>query len=104
MIFYAGTWSAWSGPPEFHGYDGFLRFFAEWVEPYDEWTQEVERIIDAGDQHAITITRQKARLRDSGAWVEQRTGYLYTIENGRVVRGEVHSPPEGALAAAGLSD
>ena len=54
--------------------------------------QEVERFIGVDDGRVITITWQRARLRDSNSWVEQRTGYLYTIENGKMVRGEVYAP------------
>ena len=39
VVWHAASWSAWSGPPEYHGHDGFMRFFAEWVRPYAEWTR-----------------------------------------------------------------
>ena len=49
-------------------------------------------------------TLQRGRLRGSDSWVELRAGFLYTVENGLIVRGEVHTTFGDALEAAGLSD
>ncbi len=80
-----------------------MAFFAEWASPHDEWTQDFERIIDASHGQVITFTCQRARLRGTEDWLELRTGYLYTLDDGLIVRGEVYVPPEEALKAAGLS-
>jgi ketosteroid isomerase-like protein len=104
LVWHLGSWSEWSGPPEFRGRDGFMNFFAGWVDAYEEWTQEVESMIDAGNGHVVVTTRQRGRLQDSDAWVELRASFLYTIENGNLVRGEVYATTEEALEAAGLQE
>ena len=79
-----------------------MEFFAEWTDAYDEWTQEIESVIDAGDGHVVVTTRQRGRLRGSDSWVALRVGFLYTVEKGRLVRADVYTNPEEALEAAGL--
>jgi ketosteroid isomerase-like protein len=102
LVWHVGSWSAWAGQPEFHGRDGFLQFFAEWVDAYEEWTQEVENYIDAGDSQVIATTLQRGRLRGSDSWVALRAAFLYTVGNGLIQRVEVYASPEEALEAAGL--
>ena len=101
IVWHAGSWAAWPGRSEYRGHEGFLRFFSEWVEPYEEWTQEDENFIDAGGAHVVTETLQRGRLRGTDSWVELRLAFLYTIEDGQLVRGEVYASPEDALEAAG---
>ena len=43
-----GTYSGWPGKREL-GLDEFLEFRTGWMEPYDEWHYEAERILDAGE-------------------------------------------------------
>jgi ketosteroid isomerase-like protein len=101
LVWHVGSWSAWPGRPEFHGHDGFREFFAEWTDAYEEWTLEVESIIDAGNGRVVVAARQRGRLRGSDSWVALRAGLLYTVESGLLVRAEVYVSPEEALEAAG---
>ena len=98
------SWPSWSGQPQFHGRDGFMEFFAEWTGAYEEWGQEIEDIIDAGDNQVLEVNRQRGRLRGSNSWVALRLGILYTLKNGLITRAEVYASPEEALDAAGLSE
>jgi len=104
IVWHAGSWAEWPGQSDYRGHAGFSRFFAEWVEPYEEWTQEDENVIDAGGDHVVTATLQRGRLRGTDSWVELRLAFLYTIEDGQIVRGEVYASPEAALEAAGPAD
>jgi ketosteroid isomerase-like protein len=104
LVWHVGSWSAWPGQPEYHGRDGFSEFFGEWVGAYEEWTQEDENYIDAGDSQVVTTTLQRGRLRGSDSWVELRVAFLYRIENGLIARAEVYASPEAALEAAELSE
>jgi hypothetical protein len=49
LVWHVGTWSDWTGEPEFHGQAGFLDFSPEWTDAYEDWSQEVEDITEAGD-------------------------------------------------------
>jgi ketosteroid isomerase-like protein len=104
LVWHVGSWSAWTGQAEFHGRDGFKGFFAEWTDAYEEWTQEMESIIDAGDSHVVVTTSQRGRLKGSGSWVTLRVAFLYTIEHGLLVRGDIYASTEEALEAAGLEE
>jgi ketosteroid isomerase-like protein len=98
------SWPAWSGQQEFHGLDGFVAFFAEWIEPYSEWDQEVEGVIDAGGSQVVETTRQRGRLQGSASWLEWRYAIVYTIEEGLIRRGKLYATPEEALEAAGMQE
>jgi ketosteroid isomerase-like protein len=92
----------WPGDATSRGPDGFMEMFRDWVEPYEEWTQDLERVIDAGDEQVLVVARQRGRLRGADAWVELRYSVVYTLESGQIHRAEVYSDPEEALEAAGL--
>jgi ketosteroid isomerase-like protein len=104
FIWDLSSWPAWSGEPEFHGIDGFMAFFAEWIEAYEEWDQEVEGVVDAGGSQVVEITRQRGRLRGSDSWIEWRYAIVYTVEDGLIRRGKLYASPEDALEAAGLRE
>jgi ketosteroid isomerase-like protein len=94
----------WSGQAEFHDADGFREFFAEWFDAYDEWTQEVQEFIPAGETQVVVTTVQRGRLRGSDAWVDLRTAFLDTVEDGLIKRIEVYEGRKEALEAVGLSE
>jgi ketosteroid isomerase-like protein len=98
------SWPVWPGHAEFHGPDGFREFFAEWIEPYEEWTSESESFIDAGDRQVVVTTVQRGRLRGSDSWVDLRAAFLWTVEDGYIRRIQVYEKPEDALEAAGLRE
>jgi ketosteroid isomerase-like protein len=101
FIWHAGSWTAWTGPSEYHGTDGFAQFFAEWIAAYDDWKQNVKEIIDAGSQ-VVVIARQRGRLHDSDSWVDLEAGFVYTIEDGLLARVDVYGNRDDALKAVGL--
>jgi ketosteroid isomerase-like protein len=104
LVWDMGSWSAWPGQPVFHGRDGFIEFFTEWTDAYEEWTQEFESFTDVGDSQVVVTGRQRGRLRGSDSWVALRLGFLYTVENGLIMRAEIYGSPEEALEAAGLRE
>jgi ketosteroid isomerase-like protein len=64
---------------------------------------ELEELIDQGDR-VVVIGTLHGRGRGSGAEVERRQGYIWTIRDGKAVRFEWFNDPRGALEAAGLSE
>jgi ketosteroid isomerase-like protein len=98
------TYSGWPGPREFRSMDEFLEFRAAWMEPYDEWRYDVEKILDAGVNRVVATFHQRGKLRDSDSWVEMHYGFVYTVEEGLIMRTELYATPEEALEAAGLRD
>ena len=64
---------------------------------------EIEELIDRGDR-VIVIGTLHGMGRGSGADVERRHGYIWTIRDGKAVRFEWFNDPREALEAAGLSE
>jgi hypothetical protein len=94
----------WPGQQEFTGIDGFNYWFASWIEPYSEWVQEIVRLQDAGRNQVVGTIRQRARLRDSGSWVDLQYGILCRLREGVIQRAQLYTPPGEAPKAAGLSE
>ena len=86
-----------------HSSDEFLELRAAWMEPYDEWMYDVEKILDAGGSRVVATFCQRGRPHDSDSWVEMHYGLVYTIEDGLISRADFYATPEEALEAAGLS-
>jgi ketosteroid isomerase-like protein len=104
LVWDMSTFRGWPGTDRFRGRDGFMEFFGQWIEPYERWTQEVERVIDAGGNRVVAIGKQRGRPRGADSWVALRFGMLYTLENGEIVRAEAYATPEEALEAAGVRE
>jgi len=88
-----GTW---------HGPAGVREFFRRWVGPFDEWSYEFGDAIDAGDSVVVHI-HQWGRGTGSGVTVESEFWQVWTIRDGKVVRGTHHPEKAEALEAVGLS-
>ena len=70
---------------------------------FDHVELEIEDFVDAGD-HVVVIVTMHARGRGSGATVNRRQGYVWTIANGQAVRFSWFNDPTVALEAVGLSE
>jgi ketosteroid isomerase-like protein len=98
------TVSGFPDQPTFHSIDEFLQFRAAWMEPYDEWSYEPEKFLDAGESRVLVLFHQRGRLRDSGSWVEQHYGILYTVGEGLLSEAVMYADRNKALEAAGLRE
>jgi ketosteroid isomerase-like protein len=87
--------------PIYHGPEGVRDFFRRWIGAFDEWGYEVAETIDAADSVVVHI-RQWGRGKGSGVAVEQRFWQVWTIRDGKVIRGTLHTDKAEALDAAGL--
>src|SRR4051812_16308272 len=89
--------------PVYRGREGFVEFMGTWTEDF-EWSIDLERVIDAGDDRVVAMFHQHATGKASGAPVELHMALLYELENGRVVRMQNFRDPAEALEAAGLRE
>jgi ketosteroid isomerase-like protein len=62
---------------------------------------EIDEMLDAGDRVVVLATLY-GRGRGSGADVERRQGYIWTLRDGKATRFEWFNTPDEALQAAGL--
>ena len=99
----------WVMPPTpgfrevYKGREGFDEFLEQLTEDFD-WTIDLERVIDAGDDQVVAVFHQRATAKASGVPVEVRRGLLYDLKDGRIVRFTNYLDPADALKAAGLSE
>ncbi len=89
--------------PVYRGREGFVEFMGTWTEDF-EWSIDLERVIDAGDDRVVAMFHQHATGKGSGATVELHMALLYELENGRVIRMQNFLDPAEALEAAGLRE
>jgi ketosteroid isomerase-like protein len=84
----------------FHGHEGYLKWVGDWLEAWDEFKIEVQRVAPVGDRHVVTAVRQTGRGRGSGVPVEMKAAYMLEIRDRKLVRFHMYSTLEEALEAA----
>ena len=90
------------GETEHHGVPGSLAALAEISLIWDSWQQELERVLDAGDERVVALLRFRAKGRESAVPVESPWAMVVTLRNGRIVTSRVFLTHDEALKAAGL--
>jgi ketosteroid isomerase-like protein len=92
-------------PPTYRGREAFREFMQTWTQDaFQDWSVEVERLIDAGSNRVVAFLHQRAIGRESGVPVELHMATLYELEDGRIVRMRHFLDREDALKAVGLSE
>jgi ketosteroid isomerase-like protein len=86
--------------PTFHGYDGWIAFWREWLEPWDHFEYTLDNFAVAGEDVLLDLAIT-ARGRHSGVPVELRVAQVWTVRNGRIVRLRVFDTREDAERAVG---
>jgi ketosteroid isomerase-like protein len=95
-------WSATEGT--FHGIDGVVTMFIEWMEPWDEHSIDPEEFIESGDHRVLATIRLSGRGTRSGMEIDQRFFHLYTLRDGKINRVVEYVDRDRALQAAGLRE
>jgi uncharacterized protein len=80
------------------GRESFERFLRGWLESFDEFRVEPERIVERDDR-LIAVVRQTGKGRSSGAHVDARLAHVWTVGDDKAVRWEAFGDPEEALRA-----
>jgi ketosteroid isomerase-like protein len=85
-----------------HGREQILGYFEEWAGMLDDLRFDVAEYRDGGD-HVVAIGISRGTGKGGGVPVEVPLSFLYTFEDGELVRIEEFLDPGEALVAAGLS-
>lgn len=88
---------------EWHGLEGLRQATVDYLNVWEDYQFEVERMIDLGDRILI-LEKQTARGRRSGAVISQDVGALLTLRDGLIVRWEYYWERADALEAAGVQE
>jgi ketosteroid isomerase-like protein len=78
------------------GRDSFERFLRSWLESFDGFRVEPERVVERGDE-LVVVVRQSGTGRASGLSVETRLAHVWTVADGKAVRWEAVADPEAVL-------
>jgi ketosteroid isomerase-like protein len=92
------------GKSVWRGREGFVEFIRTWTEEFEDWSIQVERMIDAGDDRVVALTRQTATGKRSGVPVELSLGQVYELEDGRIARVTNYIGHAEAFEAVGLRE
>jgi ketosteroid isomerase-like protein len=85
----------------FHGLEGFVEGWRDWLAPFDRYELQVRDIVDASDEEVLVLTHVRARTHRDGVTVEHDPGAVFTVRNGRVVRVRFFLERDEAFAAVG---
>jgi ketosteroid isomerase-like protein len=83
----------------YRGFDGVRRFWGEFLSAWESYKVEPLSFYDAGDQVAVVV---HIVGRTHALEVDETRSSLLTLRDGRVVRVQSFSDPDGAREAAGL--
>jgi ketosteroid isomerase-like protein len=87
----------------YRGHEGVRQSWERWLEQWQDYELEAERIVDFGDEVFVVFT-ERARGRTSGATVTMRNFMVLTFLEGRIVRYREFYDEAAALAAAGRTE
>ena len=87
-----------------HGRDALARYLADWAETFADFSTELEEAEAIDDDRVVAVGRAAGRARVSGVETELRVAILYTVRDGRIVRGREYMTKDEALAAASQLD
>ena len=102
------NWRAIEGAPddvgEMDGAAAVRRYFQEWIDMFDGITNVPQELRDVGDDRVVAAQHATGRAKISGAKTELRYAVVYTVRDGKIVRGREYMELEEALEAVGLGD
>lgn len=85
------------------GIEAVLSYIDRWTGEWDDYEQDVESLLDAGDSVVATI-HFRGRGKASGIEADARLYEVWTVRQGRVVRMDEYGERAEALEAVGLPE
>ena len=87
----------------YRGHEGVRESWERWLENFDEYGFEIERISDHGDR-VLVVAVEHGRGSASAAEVSAHIYLVFTFRAGKVLRYQEFYEEEQALEAVGLSE
>jgi ketosteroid isomerase-like protein len=97
-------WTAPEVGTTYQGREGVRQRLEEWLESFDDYRYEVQRIVDCGGDEVLVVATEVGRGAMSGAEVRSTNYELLTIRDGMIVRIREYYEETIALEAAGLRE
>jgi ketosteroid isomerase-like protein len=86
---------------EMHGREAVRRYLEDWIDVFDDVTNVPEELLDIGDDRVLAVQRATGRAKASGVETEIRYAVVYTLREGKIVRGREYMDRKQALEAVG---
>ena len=97
------TPAEWPGADEYYGTEGMDQFLSDWMATFDDWSYELEEVIEGEGGKVVVLGVQRGVNRGAGVPVEMRLAQVWTLDDDlRAVRMEMYTDRAAGLAAAGL--
>jgi ketosteroid isomerase-like protein len=90
-------------PQTYRGHRGLLQAYADWTADFSDFEMSTEEVIGIGEK-VMVEARQRARGQSSGAPVEGRFWFVYTVRSSKVERLDIFITRDQALDAVGVDD
>ena len=87
-----------------HGPEGARLALAEWVDEWDEYELQTERVLQASESRVAVLFHERGRARGSGVPIAQVGVTVFTLRGGLIVEIRPRLDRERALRELGLSD
>jgi ketosteroid isomerase-like protein len=84
-----------------YGEQALRRYYADWVEMFDEIRAKVEKVLFDSPERCAVVVRNSGRSSGSSALVHGRYYVVCTVRNGRIVSGREYETESEALEAVG---
>ena len=86
----------------YRGLDGFRQTWLDWLEPWDTYRTEIERLIDCGDD-VLAVVQDYGRRRGMSAEVKLLGAAVWTVREGKLARAFFYADRVDAVREVGLS-
>ncbi len=83
------------------GHAGVRESWEQWLDHWDDYGFEVERVVDCGD-HVLVVAQEHGRGAVSGATVSARNYMVVTFRDRKILRYREFYDETAAMEAAGL--
>jgi ketosteroid isomerase-like protein len=88
----------------YRGHEGVMQFWTGLWDAWDEFSPEIEEVIECGRDRLVTVTMIRARGKTSGIEVAARGAVLWTVRDGRISQVKLFQGKDEALEAVGVSE
>ncbi|MDQ3573258.1 MAG: nuclear transport factor 2 family protein [Actinomycetota bacterium] len=90
-----------AGADRVSGKQAAIKWFADYFSRFEhDYHFEVEEADDWGDDRVMVVTVHHGKGRSSGLPMARRSANVMTVRDGKIVRQEMFTSPEEALAAS----
>src|SRR5829696_1069851 len=90
-------------PGPIHGKDALRAYVQDWRDTFDDFTSEPVELIDGGEDNVVAVTRISGRAKLSGVETDLTFAALYTLREGKIVRGREYWTRDEAMGSNPIS-